>query len=125
MTRANRTRQDKMAAPTPPGGKRTTLAREQQSMRRCRTRDEGLALIALGHAIEYLIDSQLARQQEPGGEAQREALTILMEANRSVYKQGTAVNQGTEFARPWEWLRRWFARGDAAKSQAQGVVLSH
>lgn len=92
-------------------------------MRRCRTREEGLALVALGHAIEYLIDSQLARQQEPGGEAEREALTILMEANRSVYKQGIAIRQSVELARPWARFWRWLSREDAA--QARDVLLTH
>jgi hypothetical protein len=124
MKNTKRTGQDEVAAPTLSNGQRTT-ASERGNLRRCRTREEGLALVALGHAIEYLIDSQLARPQEPSGEAQREALTILMEANRNVYQQGTAIRQSVELARPWGRFWRWLSRGDAAESQAQGAALFH
>jgi hypothetical protein len=94
-------------------------------MRRCRTREEGLALVTLGHAIEYLIDSRLARQQKPGDEAQRETLTILMEANRSVYKQGTAAHQSLDLAQPWGRFWRWLSHADPTEPQARDVALTH
>jgi hypothetical protein len=71
------------------------------TLRRCRTREQGVALMTVGHAIEYLVQSRLIQQQTTTG-AEREALAILLNANLSVY------NEGTEVVPVITRLRRWF-----------------
>lgn len=71
------------------------------TLRRCRTREEGVALMMVGHAIEYLVDSRLVNQQDATS-AEREALAILLNANLSVY------NEGTEIKPLASRLRQWF-----------------
>ncbi len=74
------------------------------TLRRCRTREQGVALMTVGHAIEYLVDSRLIKQQDTTG-AEREALAILLAANLSVY------NEGTEIKPLMSRLREWFHGG--------------
>ncbi len=86
-----------------PAPNRTTL-------RRCRTREQGVALMTVGHAIEYLVDSRLVKQQN-ANHAEREALAILVNANLAVYNEGAEI-------RPLAGrLRQWFRGGSVAKSQ--------
>jgi hypothetical protein len=77
-------------------------------LRRCRTREHGAALMTVGHAIEYLIDTRLV--QEPTG-AEREALAILLRANLSVY------NDGAEIKPLVTRLRQWFHGGSITKRE--------
>ena len=42
------------------------------TLRRCRTREQGVALMTVGHAIEYLVDSGLIKQENTN-HAEREA----------------------------------------------------
>jgi len=74
------------------------------TLRRCRTREEGIALMTVGHAIEYLFQSRLIQQQTTTG-AEREALAILLNANLSVY------NEGAEIVPMMTRLRSWFHGG--------------
>jgi hypothetical protein len=78
------------------------------TLRRCRTREQGVALMTVGHAIEYLVDSRLIKQENTTG-AEREALAILLNANLSVY------NEGTEIRPMVSRLRQWFRGGNVAK----------
>jgi hypothetical protein len=80
------------------------------TLRRCRTREQGLALMTVGHAIEYLVDSRLIRQQDTTG-ADREALAILLNANLSVY------NEGAEIRPLGSRLRQWFRGGSITRRE--------
>src|SRR5271168_1915456 len=115
------TGRDAMADSTQPQTALSQAANERSSLRRCRTREEGLALVAVSHAIEYLIDLRLSRQPGPSGQAEREALTmerealtILMQANRSIYDNGIAVDRAPtlvpRLAQFRGWIRRSLAR---------------
>jgi hypothetical protein len=79
-------------------------------LRRCRTREQGSALMTVGHAIEYLLHSRLIKQENATG-AEREALAILLHANLSVY------NEGAEIVPLASRLRHWF-RGGNVKPEA-------
>jgi len=81
------------------------------TLRRCRTREHGVALMTVGHAIEYLVDSRLIKQQDTTS-AELEALSILLNANLSVY------NEGTEIRPIGSRLRQWFRGGGLSKSGA-------
>ncbi len=83
-----------------PGGQST-----KTTMRRCRTREQGAALLTMGHAIEYLVQSRLL-EQETMSDAEREAMAILLNANLSVY------NDGAEIVPLVDRLRRWFHGGN-------------
>lgn len=74
------------------------------TLRRCRTREQGIALMTVGHAIEYLVDSRLIKQENTTT-AEREALAILLSANLAVY------NEGTEIKPMGSRLREWFRGG--------------
>jgi hypothetical protein len=78
------------------------------TLRRCRTREQGTALMTVSHAIEYLLDSRLVKQEETSP-AEREALAILLTANLSVYREGAEVVPLA--AR----LRQWFHGGNKNK----------
>lgn len=81
------------------------------TLRRCRTREQGIALMTVGHAIEYLVDSRLVKQQTTTA-AEREALAILLNANLSVYNEGAEI-------RPFvSRLRQWFHGGSVANAPA-------
>ena len=85
------------------------------TLRRCRTREQGSALIAVGHAIEYLLDSRLIKPQSATG-AEREALAILLNANLTVY------NEGAEIVPIVSRLRHWFHGGNI-KPQSANVAV--
>ena len=76
------------------------------TLRRCRTREQGTALMTVSHAIEYLLDSRLTQQEETSP-AEREALAILLTANLSVYREGAVI---IPFMTR---LRQWFHGGSA------------
>jgi len=78
------------------------------TLRRCRTREHGIALMTVSHAIEYLLDSRLVKQEETSP-AEREALAILLTANLSVYRDGAEI---VPFATR---LRQWFHGGTKNK----------
>jgi hypothetical protein len=60
-------------------------------IRRQPTKEQGKALLSLGHAIEYLVDSRMHRNEEglSGSEAksETEASQILMRLNREVFAE--------------------------------------
>jgi hypothetical protein len=70
------------------------------TLRRCRTREQGTALMTVSHAIEYLLDSRLTEQGE-ATPAEREALAILLTANLSVYREGAVIIPFTTRIRQW------------------------
>ena len=74
------------------------------TLRRCRTREQGKALITVGHAIEYLVGSRLVMHENTTN-AEREALAILLNSNLSVY------NEGTEIRPLASRFRQWFRGG--------------
>ena len=66
--------------------------------------------MTVGHAIEYLVDSRLVKQDETN-HAEREALAILLNANLAVYNEGTEI-------RPLAGrLRQWFRGGSIVKPE--------
>lgn len=81
------------------------------TMRRCRTREQGAALLTVGHAIEYLVQSRLL-EQESMGSAEREAMAILLNANLSVY------NDGAEIVPLVDRLRSWFRGSNNMRHKA-------
>jgi hypothetical protein len=84
------------------------------TLRRCRTREQGIALLTVSHAIEYLLDSRLMKEENTSN-AEREALAILLSANLSIYNEGAEiVPLGTRF-------RQWF-RGGAAKNNIANLT---
>lgn len=86
------------------------------TLRRCRTREQGVALMTVGHAIEYLVDSRLIKQQDTTG-AEREALAILLNANLSVY------NEGAEIRPLMSRLRQWFHGGGISKREPANASI--
>jgi hypothetical protein len=60
-------------------------------IRRQPTKEQGKALLSLGHAIEYLVDSRMHRNEErlSGAEtrSETEASQILMRLNREVFAE--------------------------------------
>jgi hypothetical protein len=56
-------------------------------LRRRPTRQQGLALEKLGHAIEYLVDSQLYLNPGATPQADVEATQILMRLSREVFAE--------------------------------------
>ena len=84
------------------------------TLRRCRTREQGIALMTVSHAIEYLLDSRLVKQEETTP-AEREALAILLTANLSVYRDGAEIKP---FATR---LRQWFHGG--TKNKIAGATV--
>ena len=84
------------------------VAPSKTTLRRCRTRDQGRALITVGHAIEYLVDSRLLRQENTTS-AEKEAVATLLNANLAVY------NEGTEIRPLSSRFRQWFRGGSIAK----------
>ncbi len=87
------------------------------TLRRCRTREQGTALINLGHAIEYLVNSRVIKQPSLSG-AEREALAILVRANLSVY------NDGMEIVPIASRLRRWFHGETTLRVEPAGASIS-
>ena len=85
------------------------------TLRRCRTREQGTALMTVSHAIEYLLDSRLAKQEETN-QAEREALAILLTANLSVYREGAEI---IPFATR---LRHWFHGGSSKNNVADATA---
>jgi hypothetical protein len=78
-----------------------TLAPKQVQRRRL-TATQGRALEILGHAIEYLVDSRLARADEFCSPAAQEAIQLLSRANREVYEN--APTTVPESSRMMRWL---------------------
>jgi hypothetical protein len=56
-------------------------------LRRRPTMQQGRSLEALGHAIEYLVDSQLHRKPTPASRDDAEASQILMRLSREVFAE--------------------------------------
>jgi len=96
---------------TASGNSNGTSNNNRVTLRRCRTREQGAALMTVGHAIEYLVATRLVKEPSTNS-AEREALAILLRANLSVY------NEGAEITPLVSRLRQWFHGGSMAKSQA-------
>jgi len=90
------------------GSTQNNVSSNKTTLRRCRTREQGIALMTVGHAIEYLVDSRLVKQENTTS-AEREALAILLNANLAVY------NEGTEIRPIGSRLRQWFRGGSIEK----------
>ena len=66
--------------------------------------------MTVGHAIEYLVDSRLVKQDKTTS-AEREALAILLNANLAVYNEGTEIRPITGR------IRQWFRGGSINESE--------
>jgi hypothetical protein len=68
---------------------------------------QGRALETLGHAIEYLVDSRMHRDQGLSSQADGEAEQVIMRLNRAVFAECAEVVPG---GRLGGWLRVWLCR---------------
>ncbi|RXH56822.1 hypothetical protein [Granulicella sibirica] len=72
--------------------------------RRRASRQQGIALEKLAHAVEYLIDSRMFLTQAPYTKSEEEAVKMLMRLNRAVFEScPVIVPLGT---RVREWVRQ-------------------
>ncbi len=71
------------------------------------TISQGRALETLGHAIEYLVDSRMHRDQGLSSQADGEAEQVIMRLNRAVFAECAEVVP--EGPLPG-WLRLWLGR---------------
>lgn len=62
-----------------------------QAVRRRGNREQGRALEAIGHSIEYLVDSRMFLTRCPPRAAEAEAIQILMRASRAVFAECEVV----------------------------------
>jgi hypothetical protein len=76
-------------------------------IRRRPTMIQGRALETLGHAIEYLVDSRMHRDQGLSSQADGEAEQVIMRLNRAVFAECAEVVPG---GRLGVWLRHWLGR---------------
>lgn len=89
-------------------------ARPQSAPRRLGPQ-QGIALELLGHAIEYLIDSNFYHQRE-NDPAIQEAINILKQSSRTVFETAPIVIPAR--ARAARWLRSRFQ----AQATADAVI---
>ncbi len=59
----------------------------ERAVRRRGNLEQGRALETLGHAVEYLTDSQLFLTDEAGARHSQEAVQILMRCSRAVFME--------------------------------------
>ena len=76
-------------------------------IRRQPTMIQGRALETLGHAIEYLVDSRMHRDQGLSSQADGEAEQVIMRLNRAVFAECPEVTPGGALG---SWLRLWLGR---------------
>jgi len=76
-------------------------------IRRRPTLSQGRALEMLGHAIEYLVDSRMHRDQGLSSQADGEAEQVIMRLNRAVFAECAEVVPGGSLG---GWLRLWLGR---------------
>jgi hypothetical protein len=74
-------------APDPGGQSLRSIESTGLGIRRHANRTQGHALEALGHAVEYLVDSRMFLSAEPSTSADNEALQILMLLSRQVFAE--------------------------------------
>ncbi len=77
-------------------------------VRRRGSLQQGRALEALGHAVEYLVDSRMFLVQQTDSKADQEALRILMRLSREVFMECPEVV--TLWTKVERLCRRSFAR---------------
>jgi hypothetical protein len=70
-------------------------------LRRRGNREQGRALEAIGHALEYLIDSRMFLNRPAPRAAEAEAIQILMRASRAVFAECAEVVPVTGRIRSW------------------------
>jgi hypothetical protein len=88
--------------------------RSRQPTRRRGTLEQGRALEALGHAVEYLVDSRLFHAGELNPVDEHEAVQILMRLSRAVFAECPEVVSLRRRMR--QWVAQRFA-GDAGVAQ--------
>ena len=78
------------------------------------TQNQGQALVILGHAIEYLMDSYVFFASADGDEEDLEAIHVLMRLNREVFAECSLVVPWRErlMAALSSWFKRDAALGD-------------
>ncbi len=76
-------------------------------VRRRGSLEQGRALEALGHAVEYVIDSRLFNANELNPRDEQEAVQILMRMSRAVFLECPEVVPVRRRLR--QWIAEWFA----------------
>jgi hypothetical protein len=77
---------------------------------------QGRALEALGHAVEYLMDSRMFLVGQENGKAEQDALKILMQMSRTVFLECPEV------VSVWDKMGRLCRRSFARRTADRGVV---
>ena len=77
----------------------------ERTVRRRGNLEQGRALEALGHAVEYLADSQMFMTEQEGVRPNQEAMQILMRCSRAVFLECPEVVPTRRR------LARWFTAG--------------
>ena len=83
-------------------------AQRSRRVRRRGSREQGRALETLGHAVEYLVDSQLFSQRDTDPRSEHEAIKLLMQASRTVFCECPEVVSLRKRVGRWlsaRWLR--------------------
>jgi hypothetical protein len=83
---------------------RPNLGRAQDGelfSRRRASRQQGIALETLAHAVEYLIDSRMFLTQVPYTKSEEEAVKTLMRLNRAVFESCPVVVPVGTRVRAW------------------------
>lgn len=89
-----------------------TPAARPDAVRRRGSLQQGFALEALGHAVEYLIDSRMFATTTDDARTDQEAIQLLMRLSRAVFQECPEVEP---FSRK---CRRWMAHGWSRGRQA-------
>ena len=79
----------------------TDPRRSRETVVRRGSREQGRALEALGHAVEYLVDSRLFTLDEAGLQSDSEAIQIMMRLSRAVFAECPEVISLRKRVRMW------------------------
>lgn len=69
------------------GDRSGALPDPRKAIRRRANLKQGFALEALGHAVEYLVDSRLFNQNDADAHSDQEAIQVLMRMSRAVFAE--------------------------------------
>lgn len=85
------------------------------AIRRRGTQDQGRALEALGHAVEYLVDSRLFDLGERNVRDEHEAIQIMMRMSRAIF------SECSEVVSIRKRMRRWIVERFSSRSGFAGL----
>lgn len=84
-----------------------SAGRVPKPVRRRGSLEQGFALEALGHAVEFLVDSRLFCQTDADAKSDQEAIQILMRLSREVFSECPAVIPVRTRVEHWLQKRSW------------------